>query len=173
MKKIFPIILIALLIVFVSLYFFFHSKPSENNFKAPGNDYNSPKKVENYFIDTLKMTPEEAKKFAEIGVSFYVTKNTTFDGMIANLAYYGLVKDEKALRYALENTKDTSTGKDGAIKVGRSGTIDLGYYDLSRNMDAWQIANALLNNPHTSGVEYNYLFMPGNPNAPYGQRPEK
>jgi hypothetical protein len=173
MKKRFLISLITLVIFFIPLYFFFLSKPSANNFKAPGNDYSSPKKIEDYFIGTLRMTPEEAKKFADIGVSFYVTKNTTLDAIIGNLTYYGLVKDEKALRYALENTKDTSLGKDGAISVGRSGTIDLGYYGLSRNMDTWQIADALLNNPHPIGVEYNYLFMPGDPNARYGPRPEE
>jgi len=160
-------------VAFASIYLLFLSKPPTDSFKAPGNDYNSPKKVENYFIDTLRMTPEEAKKFADIGVSFYVTKNTTLDGIIGNLAYYGLVRDEKTLRYALENTKDTTPGKDGAIKVGRSGTIDLGYYDLSRNMDTWQIANALLNNPRPIGVEYNYLFMPSDPNAYYGPRPQE
>jgi hypothetical protein len=160
----------VVVVAFTSIYFLFFSKPPADGFRAPGNDYGSPKKIENYFIDTLKMTPEEAKKFADIGVSFYVTKNTTLDGIVGNLTYYGLVKDEKALRYALENTKDTTVGKDDAIKVGRNGTVDLGYYGLSRNMDAWQIADALLNNPHPIGVEYNYLFMPGDPNAYYGPR---
>lgn len=161
-----------LIILLTSLYFLFPSEPSDDKFKAPGNDYNSPKKIESYFIDTLKMTPQEAKKFTDIGVSFYVTKDTTLDGIIGNLAYYGLVKDEKALRYALENTKDTTLGKDDAIKVGKNGTIDLGYYGLSRNMDTWQIADALLNNPHPIGTQYNYIFMPGDPNARYGERPQ-
>ena len=173
MKKGFPLILPALLILLTSLYFLFPPKPSDDKFKAPGNNYNSPKKVENYFIDTLKMTPQEAKKFADIGISFYVTKDTTLDGIIGNLAYYGLVKDEKALRYALENTKDTTSGKEGAIKVGNGGTIDLAYYGLSRNMDTWQIANTLLNNPHPVRIEYGYVFMPGDPNARYGPRPEE
>jgi hypothetical protein len=172
-KKRLPIILVAVIALLASLYFLFHSKPSEDKFKAPGNNYNSPKKVESYFIDTLRMTPAEAKKFADIGVSFYVTKDTTLDGIIGNLAYYGLVKDEKALKYALENTKDTTPGKEGAVKVGNSGTIDLAYYGLSRNMDTWQIADALLNNPHPIGIQYNYVFMPGDPNARYGPRPEK
>jgi hypothetical protein len=171
MKKRLPIILIFLTIFSIFLYSLFSTKPSENNFKAPGNDYNSPKKIESYFIDTLRMTPQEAKKFAYIGVSFYVTKDTTLDGVIGNLAYYGLVRDEKALKYALENTKDTTIGKDGAIKVGNNGTIDLAYYGLSRNMDTWQIADALLNNPHPIGIQYNYIFMPGDPNARYGSRP--
>jgi hypothetical protein len=172
-KKILPFILVVLLIFSALLYFFFHSKISEDNFKAPGNNYNSPKKVESYFIDTLRMTSREAKKFADIGVSFYVTKNTTLDGIIGNLVYYGLAKDEKTLRYALENTNDTLRGKNDAIKVGKKGTIDLAYYDLSRSMDAWQIANALLNNPHPAGAEYNYIFMPGDPSARYGPRPQK
>lgn len=162
-----------ILVITTSIYLLFPPKPPTDSFRAPGNDYNSSKKVEGYSIDTLKMSPEEAKKFADIGVSFYVTKNTTLDGVVGNLAYYGLVRDEKTLRYALKHTKDTVPGKESAIKVGGSGTINLRYYDLSRNMDTWQIADALLNNPHPIGVEYNYLFMPGDPNAYYGPRPDK
>lgn len=170
MKKTLPVVLIALFILSLSFYLFFHSKISKDNFNAPGNNYNSPKKVENYFINTLRMTPEEAKKFADIGVSFYVTKDTTLDGIIGNLAYYGLVRDEKSLRYALENTKDTTSGKEGSIKVGSNGTINLAYYELSRNMDTWQVADTLLNNPHPVGIEYGYVFMPGDPNSRYGSR---
>jgi hypothetical protein len=165
--------LIILAVLIILSYFIFFSKPSKDNFKAPGNSYNSPKKIESYFIDTLKMTPTEAKKFADIGVSFYVTKDTSLDGIIGNLAYYGLVKDEKSLRYALENTKDTVPGKNGAINVGKNGTIDLAYYELSRDMDTWQIANTLLNNPHPIGIDYHYIFMPGDPNSRYGERPKE
>lgn len=161
-----------LVIASISAYFFFFSKPPTDNFKATGNDYQSQKKVEDYFIDILRMKPNEAKKFADIGVSFYVDKSTTFNAIISNLAYYGLVRDENTLRYALEHTKDTTPGKEGAIKVEANGTIDLAYYELSRNMDTWQIANTLLNNPHPIGVEYNYLFMPGDPNSKYGPRQE-
>lgn len=168
-KKLFIFIGI-LIIVSSSIYFLFPSKPPTDNFKAPGNDYNSPKRIEDYFVNTLRMTPDEAKKVADIGVSFYVTKNTTLEGIIGNLTYFGLVKDKSTLKYALENTKDITPSKDGSIKVGRSGSINLGYYDLSRNMDTWQIADSLLNKSHPVGVDYNYLFMPGDPNAPYGPR---
>ncbi len=164
-KKIF-ILLTAVLIAGVVIPFFFPPKPNPDNFKAPGNDWPSQKRVEDYFVESLRMIPQEAKSNAENGVSFYVTKKTTLEGIIANLAYYGLVRDEKTLRYALENTKDTSPGKDGAIKVGKEGTIDLAYYGLSRSMDAWQIADALLNKPHPIGTEYNYIFMPGGPDIP-------
>jgi len=170
MNKRFLLTIVSLAAVSVSVYFLFFTKPATDNFKAPGNDFNSPKKIEDYFVGTLKMTPEEAKKFADVGVSFYVTKNTTLDGIIGNLTYYGLVRDEKTLRYALENTKDITTGKDGAIEVGKNGTIDLGYYELSRNMDTWQIADTLLNKSRPIGVDYNYLFMPGDPNSIYGPR---
>lgn len=174
MKKKIVIVTLAILVVLLGTKLYRVQQTAWNDkFKATGNDWQSPKKIEDYFINSLRMTPEEAKKFADIGVSFYVTKNTTLDAIVGNLAYYGLVRDEKTLRYALENTKDTTSGKDGAIKVGRNRTIDLGYYDLSRNIDTWQIADALLNNPHPIGVEYNYIFMPGDPNAPYGPRPEK
>lgn len=141
------------------------------SFKAPGNNWQSTKKIEDYFVNDMRMTPEEAKRFADIGVSFYVTKNTTIDGIIGNLAYYGVVKDQNTLKYALEHTKDIVPGKDGAIKVGSNGTIDLAVYGLSRNMDTWQIADALLNKPHYVDLtQYNYLFMPGDPNAKYGDR---
>ncbi len=166
------IILVAVIAVLVSVESFF-SKPPSDSFNAPGNNYQSPKKIEDYFVGTLKMQPDEAKKFADVGVSFYVTKNTTLKAITSNLAYYGLVKDENALNYALEHTKDTTPGNTDSVKVGSNGTIDLAYFGLSRNMDAWQIADALLNNPHPVGVEYGYLFMPGDPNALYGPRPEK
>lgn len=170
-KKI--LIPLVLLTIFISLYFAFFSKPNKESFLSTGNDFQSPKKVEDYFIETLKMKPEEAKRFADIGLSFYITKNTTLDGIISNLAYYGIVRDEKSLRYALEHTKDTTLGGDDAIKVGKDGTIDLAYYGLSRNMDTWQIAEALLNKPHPVGIDYNYIFMPGDPNAKYGPRQEE
>lgn len=150
-----------------------HQNEWRSSFEPTGNAWQSPKRIEDYFIDSLKMTPEEAR-MANNGVSFYVTQNTTLDAIISNLTYYGLVRDANSLKYALEHTKDSTPGKDGSIKVGGNGTIDLGYYELSRQMDTWQIADTLLNKPNYRGVDpYNYLFMPGDPNAPHGERPQE
>jgi hypothetical protein len=112
------------------------------------------------------MTRGEASKYADIGVAFYVTRRTNLGAITNNLAYYGLVRDGETLKYALEHTTDTTLGRDGAIKVGSQGTIDLAYYDLSREMDAWQIADVLLNKPHYFTEDYGYLFMPGDPKGP-------
>ncbi|QLG69724.1 MAG: hypothetical protein CH104c_0493 [Candidatus Woesebacteria bacterium] len=118
------------------------------------------------------MTAEEARKNAENGVSFYVTENTTLDGIIGNLYYYGFVKDEAALREALAKTKDITPGKEGAIAIPTSdpdkegiNTIDINaYYGLKKGMTAWEIADILLNQPtYLQGRTYNYLFMPGIP----------
>ncbi|MFA6386104.1 MAG: hypothetical protein WCW29_05175, partial [Candidatus Paceibacterota bacterium] len=59
-------------------------------------------------------------------------------------------------------TKDTVAGKANALKVGKSGTIDVGaYYRISEDMDAWQMADELLNKPtYIAYDEYNYIFMP-------------
>jgi len=140
------------------------------NAKAPGNDWDSPKRIEDYFVNDMRIPPDEAKKYADIGVSFYVRKDSTLDGIVGNLAYYGIVRDENTLRYALEHTKDTVPGKEGAIKVGKN-SIDLAVYGLSRNMDTWQVADALLNKPHFVNLtEYTYMFMPGDPNDRTGPR---
>src|SRR4030043_262439 len=79
---------------------------------------------------------------------------------VENLAYYGFVRDEKSLRYALEHTKDvTPSGK--AIVVDKNRTIDTNAeYRISEDMDTWQIADILLNRPsgHFTFDEYNYFF---------------
>lgn len=143
-------------------------------FKAPGKVWQSPKKIEDYFHDSLGMTYQEAAEQADKGVSFYVTKGTALNGIVGNLTYYGIVRDEKSLRYALEHTKDTIPGNSDAIKIG-SNTIDINaFYSFSRDMDTWQVADALLNKPHyLKDNPYNYIFMPGRPDAPEGDRPIK
>lgn len=149
-------------------------KTQAETFKAPGNTWESPKRIEDYFHDSLGMTNKEAEDAANKGVSFYVTKGTALNGIVGNLTYYGIVRDEKSLRYALEHTKDTMPGNNDAIKVG-SNTIDINaYYSLSRDMDTWQVADALLNKPHyLKDNPYNYIFMPGYPDAPENDRPIK
>jgi len=143
------------------------TKPSDESFRAPGRNWNSPKKVEDYFVDRLRMTPKEASEIrskpgVDGTVDLRITPNVTLDGLIGNLYYYGFIRDEKSFRYALEHTKDT-TPSDKAIKVGNSGTIDTNAeYRISENMSAWELADVLLNKPvgHFPFDEYNYFFMP-------------
>ncbi|HAE41343.1 MAG TPA: hypothetical protein DCG34_00290 [Clostridiales bacterium] len=161
---------ITLLIVFLLLaatgYYFF-TKPNKEIFEAPGREWESSKKVEDYFVERLHMSPEEAssirhKSGVDGTVDLRINTNVTLDGLVGNLFYYGFVRDEKAFRYALEHTKDT-TLSDKAIKVGKDGTIDTNAeYRISENMTAWELADQLLNKPagHFPFDEYNYFFMP-------------
>lgn len=143
------------------------SQPNMENFKAPGRSWNSPKKVEDYFVERLRMTPQEAqgirnKPGVDGTVDLRISTNVTLDALVGNLYYYGFVRDEKAFRYALEHTKDV-TPSDKAIVVDANRTIDTNAeYRISENMDAWQIADILLNRPsgHFSFDEYGYFFMP-------------
>lgn len=161
-----PIVLIVIAIG--STFVFKNQKPSADLFKAPGKDFQSAKKVENYFTDTMHMTSADAANVRSIAkgydgkISFRLTDKTTLQAIVSNLHYYGFIRDEKAFMYALENTKDTVPGKSNAIKVGKAGTIDVGaYYRISEDMDAWQIADELLNKPtYFAYDEYNYMFMP-------------
>src|SRR3989344_5012595 len=97
--------------------------PSEKNFEAPGRDWPSEKKVENYFISNLHMTPEEAQEVrskpgADGKVMLRLRENTTIDGLVNNLEYYGFVRDKEAIKYALKNSSDSYEGKQDALRVG-------------------------------------------------------
>ena len=155
------LITLACLAVAVGSYAFFTHKDIKFAAVDPANRTEG-KEVEDYFVDKLRMNSQEAKKFADEGVSFYITGTTNLDAIISNLHYYGLVKDERAFREALEKTKDTLPGNENAIKVGNN-TIDIhAYYGLKKGLTAWQVADVLLNHPvYLRGEEYNYMFMPG------------
>lgn len=142
------------------------AKPSEESFLAPGRDWPSEKKVEDYFVEHLRMTPEEAQEVrskpgVDGKVMLRLRESSTLEGLLSNLEYYGFVQNKVALRYALEHTEDTVPGKANPLKVGEN-TIDLwSYYRISEDMTAWEIADELLNHPtHFSFDEYNYMFMP-------------
>jgi hypothetical protein len=143
------------------------SKPNMESFNAPGRNWNSPKKVEDYFIERLGMTATEASEIrtrpgVDGNINLRINTVTTLDGLVGNLAYYGFVRDEKSFLYALEHTKDVTPGTN-AIIVDKTRTIDRNAeYRISENMDAWQIADILLNRPsgHFPFDEYNYFFMP-------------
>jgi len=160
------VLLGVIMILGVSGYLYF-SKPNEEAFKAPGRDWESAKKVEDYFIERLHMSPEEANSMSKKPgvdgtVDLRISTNVTLQGLTGNLVHYGFIRDKKAFLYALEHTKDT-TPNDKAIKVGSSGTIDQNAeYRISENMTAWELADTLLNKPagHFPYDEYNYFFMP-------------
>lgn len=157
----------GLVITILVLGFVFFKKPNQELFQAPGRAWNSPKKVEDYFVETLHMPPEEAKEIRSRGkgndgtVDLRIGENTTLQGVVGNLAYYGFIRDEQSFRYALEHTKDT-TPSTNAISVG-VGSIDRNAeYRISEDMSAWEIADTLLNKPvgHFAYDEYRYFFMP-------------
>ena len=169
MKKSLILAIICLIVIIpIAVVLTKNRKPAAELLQAPGKSYASTKKVEDYFIEKLRMTPEEAKTIRTRGqgndgkISLRLSDKTTLEALISNLHYYGFIKDEKAFIYALENTKDTNIGKANALKVGKSGTIDVGaYYKITEDMDAWQLADELLNKPtYIAYDEYGYMFMP-------------
>ena len=145
----------------------FPTKPSEESFKAPGKDWESSKKVEDYFVERLHMTAEEAGKVRSPGngndekITLRLTQGTTLSALMSNLEYYGFVRDEKALEYALLHSVDKLPGRADALKIG-SNTVDIySSYRISEDMDAWEIADQLLNHPtYFAFDEYRYMFMP-------------
>ncbi|OGM08507.1 hypothetical protein A2Z67_02135 [Candidatus Woesebacteria bacterium RBG_13_36_22] len=167
LKNRYLVIVGIFLVLGVSVFFLSEKEPNMDNFQAPGRDWSSPKKVEDYFVERLRMTPEEAsgirsKHGVDGMVNLRINDKTTLDALIGNLYYYGFVRDQDALRYALEHTKD-STPSNNAIVIDKNRTIDLNSeYRISENMDVWQIADILLNRPsgHFTFDEYNYFFMP-------------
>lgn len=109
-------------------------------------------------------------------VQFRVSKENTLIAVTGNLHYYGFVKDEDVLKYALEQTKDSTPGKGGVIKVGNN-TIDTeAVYAISQTMSAWEIARILLNEgtPSVSDCDhgcpstnpFNPELLPGGDVAP-------
>lgn len=153
---------LAILIVAGISFQIFRPKIDQSQFQPIDKSTWEGHTVADYFIDKLRMTPEEAQDSEKLGASFYVTENMTLDALIGNLHYYGFVRDEDALRYALENSEDTNPGKDNAIKIGEN-TIDRGVYGLGTQMTAWEIARILLHYPQEVKTDYGYMFMPGGP----------
>jgi len=161
------LIIFVLLVLVAFCGYYFLTQPNTDNFKAPGRNWASAKKVEDYFVSNLHMSPEEAstirsKPGVDGKVNLRINTKVTLTALVSNLAYYGFIRDEKALFYALEHTKDTTPGTQ-SIKVGQEGTIDTNAeYRISENMTAWELADTLLNKPsgHFPFDEYNYFFMP-------------
>lgn len=140
------------------------SRIPADDFRAPGKNWQSPKKVEDYFVEKLRFTQIdlERQKVAT-KVAFRPAKGSTLEAIISNLHYYGFIRSEKATLYALEHTEDKTQANPGALIVGKNGSIDTNSnYDISESMTAWEIANTLLNKGHYygEGDPYNYMFMP-------------
>ena len=94
-------------------------------------------------------------------VQFKVSKENTLMAVTGNLAYYGLVKDGEALKYALLHTKDATPGNENSLRIGQN-TIDAeSIYEISPSMSAWQIADILLNKGKYCGNRCeSFVFKP-------------
>ncbi len=80
-------------------------------------------------------------------IEFTISKDMTLQAIIGDLKYYGFTKDEGAFTFALEHTQDNTKGGTNFIRVGKgSKTIEReAYYTISQSMNAWELANILLN----------------------------
>jgi cell division protein YceG involved in septum cleavage len=78
-------------------------------------------------------------------VQFRISKDNTLTAIVGNLHYYGFIRDENAFRYVLEHANDTNPGREGAIKIGGNTVDTQAMYEISQTMNAWQLADALLN----------------------------
>lgn len=106
-------------------------------------------------------------------IDFTIGKDFTLDAVVGDLYYFGFIKDENALKFALRYSKDTNPGRDNAIKIGNN-TIDReARYSISQSMTAWQLANVLLNQGDYSSCNHgcpdsNFIpeLLPGGDLAP-------
>ena len=127
-SRLFWLLTFTLLLI---LGLFVYSKlkaPNSDSFMAPGRNWNSPKKVENYFVESLHMSPTEASEIrnrpgTDGTVNLRLNTNVTLDALVSNLYYYGFIRSENSFRYALMHTKDTTTGQT-FIKVDNTRTIE-------------------------------------------------
>lgn len=164
MKKIVSVFALATLIGLISFYLYQSKQIPKEDFLAPGKSWQSPKKVEDYFVEKLRFTQTDLERQkTATDVDFRLSGGSTLEAIISNLHYYGFIRSEKALMYALEHTEDKTQGNPGALQVGKNGSIDLvASYRISENMTAWELADTLLNKGHYFGPsdEYGYMFMP-------------
>jgi len=164
MKKIVFAFILLTVVGLISFYLYQSKQIPKEDYLAPGKSWQSPKKVEDYFVEKLRFTQTdlERQKTAK-DVDFRPSGGSTLEAIVSNLHYYGFIRSEKALMYALEHTADKTQGNPGALQVGKNGSIDLvASYRISENMTAWELADTLLNKSHYFGPsdEYGYMFMP-------------
>lgn len=148
----------------IGCLYFVRPKIPADDFKAPGKSWQSPKKVEDYFVEKLRFTQADLERQKQSDtVDFRPGKGSTLEAIVSNLQYYGFIRSEKAFKYALEHTKDTTAGNPDALSIGKDGSIDIvASYRISENMTAWELVDTLLNKSHYFGPsdEYGYMFMP-------------
>lgn len=141
---------------------------NKNASQAPKNPPESRKSIEQYFIETMHANAEEAQEMAKDGVDLRVSKDTTLQGVVGNLYYYGFIdSNEDVFMELLKQTQDTTPGDEAAIKTGNN-TIDINAsYYINKDMTDEEVADTLLNKPRFSKNfnNYNYLFMPSGPNT--------
>lgn len=98
------------------------------------------------YLQKNKLAKFEAPRQNTQTVQFQVGKDATLDGIANNLAYYGFVKDENALKEAVLKSEDITDGREGAIVLENGSSINTqATYNISQSMTAWEIASILLN----------------------------
>jgi len=97
-----------------------------------------------YFTKSRQSKFEAPRENAQV-VQFRIGKEATLIGVVSNLRYYGFIKDEDALKYALGHAEDATPGQEGAIKVGSNTINTQTTYEISQAMSAWELADVLLN----------------------------
>jgi len=149
---------LVLVSILVAGYFFLNKPLSPTS-----EDLASRKTVEDYFIEHMRVSADEAKTMASDGVMLRLSPNSTLQGVVGNLYYYGFVDDEARFEKLLQTSKDSTPGKEGSLKSGNN-TIDANSsYYLNYSMSDEEIADTLLNKAkfEPNFTQYNYLFMPG------------
>jgi len=158
------IVILLILVVLESVYWSKTNQIPKEDFEAPTKNWLSQKKVDDYFKEKLNFIEKDFERQRQNDtVDFRLYGESTLEAVISNLQYYGFIRNEKALLYALENTEDKTQGYDEALMVGKKGSIDIyASYRISENMTAWEIAETLLNKGtyFGKGDPYNYMFMP-------------
>ena len=92
-----------------------------------------------------RQSKSEAPRQNAQTVQFRIGKEATLMGVVSNLRYYGFIKDENAFKYALGHAEDATSGQEGAIRVGNNTINTQTTYEISQTMDAWELADVLLN----------------------------
>ncbi|MFZ5376510.1 MAG: hypothetical protein ACOZAN_02460 [Patescibacteria group bacterium] len=151
--------------VVLCLVIFQLSRPriSSNNFSAVDKSVYNGKTVADYFVEKFNIDREEAQELADKGVSFQIDEEMTLKEMTGILKTYGLIRDEQAFSYALSHTTDSHVADSKQKIMVGSNDIQPGLYGLSTSMDAWQMAQILVNYPQDASQIYPYVFMPGGP----------
>lgn len=96
----------------------------------------------------------EAPRQNTQSIGFTIKKDTTLMAVVGDLLYYGFIKDQGALKYALEHSKDTTPGKENALTIGSNTINREARYKISQSMTAWQIAHVLLNQGELSTCDH-------------------